>query len=78
MSPRLCRRRPQSQGFPRVSGDEPEARGVDWPPVSFPRVSGDEPWNQLADAIPGALSPRERGWTVADLVGTTHPTVFPA
>ena len=44
----------------------------------FPRVSGDEPWNQLADAIPGAFSPRERGWTVADLVGMTHLTVFPA
>ena len=29
--------------------------------VRFPRVSGDEPWNQLADAIPGAFSPRERG-----------------
>ena len=29
--------------------------------AGFPRVSGDEPWNQLADAIPGAFSPRERG-----------------
>ena len=37
-------------------------RGLDWRRAwGFPRVSGDEPWNQLADAIPGAFSPRERG-----------------
>ena len=29
--------------------------------AGFLRVSGDEPWNQLADAIPGAFSPREWG-----------------
>ena len=62
MSPARTPLRNPGAGFPRVSGDEPEAHGGSVVQAGcFPRVSGDEPQRLNLAAWDITFSPRERG-----------------